>query len=267
MFKTILLLVLFGLILFIPSVIAQEALESKIRAAQNPIADRTFIGLQNYTGFGVGPNDRANNVLNIQPVVAFPLGSSFNLTSRIILPLIYGPDLFSNEGGDFGLGDLSATFYLNQRAAGPLVWGIGPTFLFPTATDDDIGSDKWGVGASIIAEYNMNNWLAGLLVNNTWSFAGIDNRPDINLFTLQPFVNYIIPGTNGLAAITSPVITANWEVDDDRWNVPIGGGLGYLFQFGKWSTFLTIQGYGNVVAPQGSPDWVLTGTAQLLFPK
>ncbi|NLW31052.1 MAG: neuromedin U [Fibrobacter sp.] len=254
-------------IVFISLSQTQEAHESKIRAAQNPIADRTFFGIQNYTGFGIGPNDRVNNILNIQPVVVFPLGSSWNLTTRLILPLSYQPDIFSSSGGNFGLGDVTTAFYFNQRTYQPFVWGIGPTFLFPTATDNSLGADKWGVGASVIAEYNKDNWLAGIILNNTWSFAGLDNRPDINLFTMQPFINFIIPNTNGLTVITSPVITANWEIDDDRWTVPLGGGLGYLFQFGNWSTFLTVQGYGSVTSPAYSPDWNLIATAQLLFPK
>lgn len=89
----------------------------------------------------------------------------------------------------------------------------------------------------------------------------------INLFTLQPFVNYIIPGTNGLTLISTSVVTADWGVNDDRWTVPLGGGLGYPIQFGQWSTFFTIQAYGNVLAAENKPDWVLQVTAQLLFPK
>ena len=33
---------------------------------------------------------------------------------------------------------------------------------------------------------------------------------------------------------TSPVITANWEADsDNRWTLPIGGGIGRVFKIGK----------------------------------
>lgn len=261
--------VIMGVTVFVFSSFSQspESLESKIRAAQNPIADRTFFGLQNYTGFGIGSEGRVNNILNIQPVKAFSLSSGWNLTTRLVLPLAYEPDLFTNEEANFGLGDLTASFYLNQVSKRPLVWGVGPVFLFPTATSDALGADKWGIGASLIGEYNYQNWLAGLLINNTWSIAGLDHRKDINQFTLQPYVNYIINGTNGLTLISSPVITADWEIDDDKWTVPLGAGLGYLFQFAQWSTFLTVQAYGNVVAPESKPGWVLQITAQLLFPK
>ena len=133
-----------------------ESLESKIRAAQNPIADRTFFGLKDYTGFGLGPNDRVDNVLNIQPVIAFPLGSSWNITTRLILPVAYEPNIVSSEDGNFGLNDLTAKFYLNPSSTGSYKWGVGPTFLFPTATNDALGADKWGICASVIAEYNKN---------------------------------------------------------------------------------------------------------------
>ena len=245
----------------------QESFQSKIRAAQNPIADRTFLGLQNFTGFGLGPQSRVNNVLDIIFVYAFPLGSSWNLTSRLVTPLVYEPNVFFPQGGNFGLGDIGASFYFNRNTDGPYTWGIGPTFLFPTSSSDFIGADKWVFGVSVVAEYNQDNWLAGLLLSNIWSYAGLQDRSDINLLTIEPFVNYIIPNTNGLTLVTSPAITADWSVSYEHWTVPLGGGLGYLVQFGEWSTFLTLQGYINVISPQYSPDWNLVVTAQLLFPE
>jgi hypothetical protein len=47
----------------------------------------------------------------------------------------------SNE---FGLGDFTPTFFFSPKkpTAGGLVWGIGPVFLLPTATDDLLGTEK-----------------------------------------------------------------------------------------------------------------------------
>jgi hypothetical protein len=245
----------------------QESLESKIRAAQNPLADRYFLGLQNNTGFGMGPESRANNILNFQPVYAFSFDSSLNITTRLVLPLSYEPDILNNEGGDLGLGDLNASLYLNMANSGPYMIGIGPNFVFPTATSNALGADKWAIGVSLIGEYNQENWLGGILIKNTWSYAGLGERRDINQLTLQPFVNFIIPKTNGLTITTAPTITADWELNNDRWTVPIGGGLGYLFRLGAWSTFLSVQAYGDVADSEDRPDWTLQTTAQVFFPK
>ena len=61
---------------------------------------------QNNTNFGIGSNDRTQNVLNIQPVIPVSFGK-WNLINRTIVPLIYQPDLSQQSGGEFGLGDIN----------------------------------------------------------------------------------------------------------------------------------------------------------------
>jgi hypothetical protein len=61
------------------------------------------------------------------------------------------------------------------------------------------------------------------LVLNLWSFAGDEDRANVNAMTFQPFLNYNLP--KGWYLTSSPLITANWEADN-RWTVPIGGGCG-----------------------------------------
>jgi hypothetical protein len=53
------------------------------------------------------------------------------------------------------------------------------------------------------------NWVVGTLVRQLWSFAGDDDRQDVNQTLIQPFVNYNL--ADGWYAVSSPVITANWE--------------------------------------------------------
>jgi hypothetical protein len=51
----------------------------------------------------------------------------------------------------------------------------------------------------------------------------------VNQTFLRPFVNYNMP--DGWYLVGSPVITANWSANgSQRWNVPIGGGLGKIFK-------------------------------------
>jgi hypothetical protein len=44
--------------------------EGLAKAAQNPIASLSSVPLQNNTACGIGPFDRNENVLNIQPVIS-----------------------------------------------------------------------------------------------------------------------------------------------------------------------------------------------------
>jgi hypothetical protein len=106
----------------------------------------------------------------------------------------------------------------------------------------------------------------GGLVNNP--FAGEGDREDVNLMTFQPFVNYNFP--EGWYASSAPIITANWEADDDdTWAVPMGGGVGRIMRFGKQPVNLRAQAFYNVVKPDdaATADWTLRLQIQFLFPK
>jgi Protein of unknown function (DUF1254) len=75
-------------------------------------------------------------------------------------------------------------------------------------------------------------FVTGGLVRQLWSFAGDDDRADVNQTLIQPFVNYNLE--DGWFLVTAPIITANWEADsEDRWVVPIGGGGGRVFRIGQ----------------------------------
>src|SRR5262249_42071230 len=98
-----------------------------------------------------------------------------------------------------------------------LVWGVGPAFQFPTATDDELGTGKWSAGPGFVVFLSDRplHITTGFLILNLWSFAGDEDRANVNAMTLQPFFNYNLP--KGWYLTSSPLITANWEAgDDDR---------------------------------------------------
>ena len=45
------------------------------KMTQNPIGNIVSLPFQNNTSFGIGPDDKVSNVLNIQPVYPVSLGS------------------------------------------------------------------------------------------------------------------------------------------------------------------------------------------------
>src|SRR6478609_1596721 len=119
------------------------------KLTQNPVANLISVPFQNNMNFPIGPFSREQNVLNIQPVIPFRLTQNWNLITRWIAPVIYQPNLLADEGGRGGLGDLNPTFFLSPSGASKVIWGFGPTFLVPTATDSTLGQGKWGAGPSL----------------------------------------------------------------------------------------------------------------------
>lgn len=246
---------------------AQPASEEDLaKETQNPVSDLISVPFESNFNFGVGPNDDLQYILYVQPVVPFRLSEDWNLITRTIIPLIDQPELGPGVGDVFGLGDIQLSQFLSPAKSGALIWGIGPIFQFPTATDDALGSDKWSAGPTAAALTIRGPWVAGAVVNHLWSFAGDDDRADVNQTLIQPIVNYNLPGGWFLSSV--PYITANWEKDgDDRWTVPIGIGVGKVHRFGTQPVSLQLTPYYNVVRPDDAAEWTLQFRINLLFPK
>ena len=240
--------------------------ESLAKAAQNPVANMISVPFQNNFNLGVGPGDKYQNLLNIQPVIPIKLSESWNLITRTIVPVVYQQEgVVPGLDSQFGLGDTTLTAFLSPAKPGKVIWGVGPAFLLPTATDDVLGTGKWGVGPSVVVLTMPGHWVLGGLLNNIWSVAGADDRADVNAFTFQPFVNYNFE--KGWYASFSPVITANWEApSDQRWTVPLGLGVGRVFKLGCQPVNISLAYYYNVEHPDLAAEQQIRFQFVLLFP-
>ena len=165
------------------------------KKTQNPIADLISLPFQNNLNFGYGAKDAPESsstqyVLNIQPVVPVKVTDELNLITRPIIPVVRQPDLI--DGGDtWGLADIQLQTYLAPSKWDKPIFGIGPVFQFPSATNGKkLGTQKWSAGPGAVALVTPGKWVIGALANNLWSFAGDSDRENVNFMTVQPFVNY-----------------------------------------------------------------------------
>jgi hypothetical protein len=249
-------------------VAASEAAVAKDleKAAQNPVAALISVPVQNNSNFAIGPYDRTQDVLNIQPVIPLKLSENWNLINRIIQPFVWQPYPQATTGGEYGLGDMNPTFFLSPRKAGNLISGFGPAFVVPTATDDSLGQGKFSIGPSMVLLTQPQHWTLGVLVNNVWSVAGSGSRPDVNQMLLQYFINYNLK--KGWYTSISPIMTADWEKNSGSiWTVPVGGGIGRVTKLGSQPVNLLAQFYGNAVHPAGASSWNMRLQIVFLFPK
>jgi hypothetical protein len=251
---------------------AAEDTDALRKAAQNPVASLISVPIQENWNFGIGPNDRIQNVMNIQPVIPLSIGKNWNLIIRWITPVIYQPvDVPQASGpvvqpGYYGLGDMQPAFFLSPKKS-KVIWGVGPQLLLPTATKTGIlGQGKFGMGPSVVVLVQPTKWTLGFLVNNVWSLAGNSNFPDVNQFLLQYFINYNLK--KGWYLTWQPTLTANWKATSGgRWVVPMGGGIGRIMRLGSQPVNLTAQIYGNAVHPPGASPWSMRLQIAFLFPK
>lgn len=62
------------------------------KKTQNPVSDLISVPFQNNLNFGVGPRDKTQYILNVQPVYPMRISGDWNWIHRVIVPGIDQPD-------------------------------------------------------------------------------------------------------------------------------------------------------------------------------
>ncbi len=258
-------LLLFSLAVLISMLYSNNSIaqsnEKLAKASQNPVTNFLNFPFQNNTNYGVGPHKRTQNVLNIQPVIPFSLGKKVNMINRIILPVITQPSS-TEDNSSTGTGDLLYTAWFSPAKASKIIWGVGPVLQLPTSTSDQFGSGEFGIGPSVVLLTMIDKWVAGAVINNIKTFGD----KSTNKFFINYFVNYNMP--NGWYLVSAPIVTANWNAaQDQKWLVPVGGGIGKVVKLGgKLPLSMQFQVFNNVVRPDGLGSWQTRIQLHFMFP-
>lgn len=240
--------------------------EKLAKDVQNPVSSLISVPFENDTNFNNGPENGITNVLNVKPVYPSRFSEDWNLVNRAIVPFIYQDERFPGEGSRSGIGDITYQGFFSPSKAGKFIWGIGPSVLIPTGSGDRMSSNKWAIGPSFVGLATPGHWVVGVLVSNIWSFAGEGDAENVDLFSLQYFINYNMKG--GWYLSSAPTITADWEADSgNKWTVPFGLSVGRIFTMGNQPINIKIGGFYNVDKPDEASEWTLQAQISLLFPK
>ena len=248
------------------SIRAQENDQSLAEQLANPISSLISVPFQYNYDCCYGPLDGERHTLNIQPVIPTGISPDWNLIVRTILPVVGFTAPAQGFDDEFGLSDTVQSFFFSPKATkNGVTWGAGPVFLWPTATDADLGTDQWAAGPTFVILKQQSGWTSGVLTNHLWSYAdasGGSLKPKVNATFIQPFLAYTWPNSTTLSLNSES--TYDWTAK--QWNVPINLLVSHVYNFGSQPVSLAVGGRVYADSPSGGPDWGLRAVATFLFP-
>lgn len=232
--------------------------------ANNPLANMTAFNLQNYyIGRLTESDGKDANQFWLRFAQPFSLGKS-NWLMRASLPINSFPTP-PDGGKKTGLGDLNVfAAYLFDTGNPAVSIGFGPQITAPSATDDKLGSEKWSAGlVQVLFNASSPVLQYGYLLSWQHSFAGDDDRDDVNVGAFQPFLFLQLGGGHYLRA--APIMVYNFQNDD--YSVPLGIGYGKVFKTKStvFNVFVEPQ-FSVADSGAGQPDWQIFAGFNMQFP-
>ena len=260
-----------------------EAAEADQLAKQlsNPVASLISVPFQANEDFGYGPSHNGYKfTLNIQPVIPISISKDWNVIVRTILPIVSQHDLFyvenvpkhfgfpSQNRSQDGLSDTLQSFFFSPKNPGPvgLIWGIGPAFLYPTGTQDLLGTGTFSIGPTVVLLKQTGGWTIGALMNQLWSVVIEEHRSSYSAMFLQPFISYTTKTHTTFTINTESTADWNASSDDGKWTVPVIFQISQILKIGKQPISIQIGGKYYADTPRYGPDWGVRFNFTLLYP-
>lgn len=273
-----------------------SSLEELSKKIANPLAQiwnlsfqQNFVTLE---GDILDGNEHISTTL-FQPVLPIPINDEWTAFARPVITFYNAPTNGVISGGSpinpivsgtdtkFKLGDMILPMGVGKAKAEGWSWGGGLTFIFPTSSNDLLGSHKYQMGPTALLLWGNKDWMIGGHFQHWWSIGNdgaSSNDPIIeaiiqnkhnsstNHSALQYFIVRHLP--NAWQVRASPIISANWEADsDNKFTLPLAIGVGKMIKLGPLPVMLMAEYQKAVVSPDViGMDYTIMLQANFIIP-
>jgi hypothetical protein len=215
-----------------------ESLEELTENSNDPTAILAQLKIEDdYTPAQYGTQAEPNTVV-IQPVIPIrpfslmPFTQLVRPTFKVVTIAEGGGPATNTQFGDTQFFDLLVARYPDPGKTG-LRWGIGPYFVFPTATTVSAGSGTWQAGpAGAVVFRGIPGLLLGGLLQQGTSFSyTAPNRKAVTQLTFQPFFTYDF-GSGWYFRSRDATWTFNLRHHTST-EIPLSAGIGKVWKFSE----------------------------------
>jgi len=185
-------------------------------------------------------------------VFPFKLDNGKSVLVRPGIPVLFNQPVpdgqagFSKEGVDIG-DSVYDVLYAGTNKESGLISGLGVAGTVPTATNDKLGKDLWGLGPEAVLGVAKKWGVVGGLLSHQWDVGG-SGKGSINTTTLNYFYSFPLGG--GYQFASAPAVTYNHDgASGNKLTLPIGLGIAKTVVLrGRPWTF-QLQYWNNVERP------------------
>jgi hypothetical protein len=245
---------------------AQEeaSLDEISRQLENPLTSLWSLTFQeNYSiiqGDAIEGQDWTNNLF-FQPALPVPVGKNKDKDKDKVLIVrpafpwvrtavpVFDPDESGPvPGAETGFGDMQVFAMVGPNRLEGMVWGVGATFKFATATERSLGEGKNQAGPAVMMINLGELWTTGFVAQHWWSFSGDESRDDTSQTDLQYIMRRRLP--DGWSIGMGPTITYNWKEDSgNRLTFPVGLGITKTVRWGKTLVKIRLEPQYSIIRP------------------
>lgn len=232
---------------------------------ENPLVKYIVIPLQTNLDFGIGPKGATLVTAAVKPSIPFSLNNDWDLLVRTTVPFIYAEGVVRGAPDTTGMGDVTQSFYLTPATVEHEGWigGLGPIFNYPTATDAALGRRKFSLGPTAALLKQTGPWTCGAIAAHLWSAESTNQRADVNVSTIEPFVAYT--ARTATSFVVNSLSRYDWR--KSQWIVPLNASVKQLLRIDKQPIGLALGGTYYAEKPTGAADWGLDFTITFVFSK